>query len=532
MAVYSISAVTICSLGILAISGLPRGTDPGSEPVSISWTVANARRTTHHVAIAAVQPQPSSEAIASPRPEVEKPTLPAETKPYPLAGLIAQIKLGREMFLREWTSDDPRSHGGDGLGPVFNDSSCVACHNLGGIGGGGPNGKNVDILTLKSRHFAQTSTGKETAASVEEASKIHPAFPAVTSVVLHRFGTAPDYVKWRLERLMLAAGTLASVNLEGLGKNPSQSLAVMEVTQSRMAGRKLGPRRSSPARGLGVTRSQRNPTALFGAGLIDSIPERALEERSATRFDRFPHIRGRLSRLDDGRIGRFGWKAQVPSLTEFVLTACAVELGLEVPFHRQGGDPLVPNLTAQGLDLNLDECLSLTMFVRSLPAPGRQTPTAGEESVAIRTGNMLFQSVGCATCHAPELGGISGIYSDLLLHDMGPDGSDTGSYRVFRPEPSSPGLTPSGPLVNQSGAPPGATNLGANEREWRTPPLWGLRDSGPYLHDGRAETLEQAIALHGGEGEEPKQKYFALSPQRRQQVQAFLKSLVAPASKS
>src|SRR5262245_19515039 len=58
-----------------------------------------------------------------------------------------QIEAGRELFLREWIANDPRSHGGDGLGPVFNDTSCVACHNQGGAGGGGPASKNVDVIS-------------------------------------------------------------------------------------------------------------------------------------------------------------------------------------------------------------------------------------------------------------------------------------------------------------------------------------------------------------------------------------------------
>ena len=70
--------------------------------------------------------------------------------------------------------------------------------------------------------------------------------------------------------------------------------------------------------------------------------------------------------------------------------------------------------------------------------------------------------------------------------------------------------------------------FGAARQEWRTPPLWGVRDSGPYLHDGRADTLEQAIALHGGQGAPSAQRYFLLTPKGRMQVQAFLKSLVAP----
>src|SRR4051812_5586335 len=111
---------------------------------------------------------------------------------------------------------------------------------------------------------------------------------------------------------------------------------------------------------------------------------------------------------------------------------------------------------------------------------------------------------------------------------MGEETGDTGSYRAFRPESSPPDPKSPGPLAGDH--PRGRRPApGASRREWRTPPLWGLRDSAPYLHDGRAETLDQAIALHGGQGKDPMNRYFGLSPRRRQQVQAFLKSLVAPA---
>src|SRR5690242_13063692 len=66
-----------------------------------------------------------------------------------------KVEKGRELFLREWTPGDPRSHGGDGLGPVFNDSSCVACHNQGGVGGAGPASKNVTLATAFSNVHAQ-----------------------------------------------------------------------------------------------------------------------------------------------------------------------------------------------------------------------------------------------------------------------------------------------------------------------------------------------------------------------------------------
>ena len=75
---------------------------------------------------------------------------------------------------------------------------------------------------------------------------------------------------------------------------------------------------------------------------------------------------------------------------------------------------------------------------------------------------------------------------------------------------------------------PDSSNEGVRTREWRTPPLWGFRDSGPYLHDGRAKNLEEAVAFHGGEGEDSAKKFFKLLPDERLRVQAFLRSLAPP----
>ncbi len=129
--------------------------------------------------------------------------------------------------------------------------------------------------------------------------------------------------------------------------------------------------------------------------------------------------------------------------------------------------------------------------------------------MAMADGRRLFDEVGCASCHAPSLGDVRGIYSDLLLHEMGQALSDSGEYYGSE-DPNSPG--------------------GPSPGEWRTPPLWGYRDSGPYLHDGRAETLEEVVALHGGQGTSAAQAFFALTPEKRSSIEAFLKSLVAPSS--
>jgi len=294
-----------------------------------------------------------------------------------------------------------------------------------------------------------------------------------------------------------------------------------------------------------ITRSQRNTTALFGAGLIDAVPVSLLEELEKQQADRTksdPKVTGRVARLKDGSAGRFGWKAQTASLGEFVMTACAVEVGLNVPDHPQAGVPQKPDYEVAGLDLNQAECNALIQYISDLPAPTQQVPLDKEAAEWIADGHRLFASVGCAKCHAENVGEVAGIFSDLLLHDLGPLLGDTGSYGVFLPD-TSPEQVPLEDLVNvQQPVPlldlvnvrqPGLQGrpqkiIGATRLEWRTPPLWGVRDSAPYLHDGRAETLEQAIAMHGGESEHITQAYFSLTPQERFKLISFLKTLSAP----
>ena len=144
-------------------------------------------------------------------------------------------------------------------------------------------------------------------------------------------------------------------------------------------------------------------------------------------------------------------------------------------------------------------------YVRNLPSPAVIESSGPRESENVGTGRQIFNGIGCAECHTPSLGSVQGIYSDLLLHDMGGSFSDPGTYYGA---PASPGA--------------------ASSTEWRTPPLWGVRDSGPYLHDGRARTLEDAVSLHGGQGLYSARRFFMLSSKEKSQVRAFLNTLAAP----
>src|SRR5262249_46280420 len=139
------------------------------------------------------------------------------------------------------------------------------------------------------------------------------------------------------------------------------------------------------------------------------------EATSRRRFAGWPQVRGRVSRLGDDRIGRFGWKAQIATLEEFVVSAATVELGLEVPGRPPAGDPRIPAIAAPGLALDKDDCDALPAYVRSLPSPVVDLPAKAKEAQPVRAGGAVFKAIGCATCHLPKLGEVEGIYSDLLL---------------------------------------------------------------------------------------------------------------------
>ncbi len=443
----------------------------------------------------------------------------------PAAPDPAAVARGRELFGRVWQPHDERSPGGDGLGPVFNDTSCAACHNQGGLGGAGSSGHNVRILTIA----AATAPHKK--------GLLHPGFKTQSSVVLHHAGVERRYEAWHDRLVGRAERATAEADVETQQVPPQLRIAMKNYQQGLEHGAKAltaitgapdpfgvegpgaGGRRGNwgpnfarlladtqPAGTLSV--SQRNSIALFGAGLIDRIPESAIEAAAAQELAQTPRTAGRVAKLPNQRIGRFGWQAQQASLADFALTAAAVELGLSVPGHPQAGNPLNPKYESPGLDMTLDECVALVAYLTALPRP--QEPRAVNPLLA--AGRGLFQRIGCADCHRPNLGDVSGLYSDLLLHDLGSDLQASG-YGAFVPD---------------AVAAQPADQSWHSDSQWRTPPLWGVASSTPYMHDGRAATLREAILLHGGQAEASADQFRQLAPAEQQDLLDFLGSLVAP----
>lgn len=277
----------------------------------------------------------------------------------------------------------------------------------------------------------------------------------------------------------------------------------------------------------GVETSPRLPPPVFGRGLIEAIPEETLLAGADPEDADGDGVSGRAnlvwsppwvpaSEVGGGsglHVGRFGLKANVASLLEQVAGAYQQDMGLTSAFlpaepgaFQAGGasvsdgvaDPELPALRVQ----------QTTMYVRLLapPARGGRTPT-------VLRGEALFAQARCDACHTPwmrtgkhAIEALSEqdvfLYSDLLLHDMGealaddrPDGAATG-------------------------------------REWKTPPLWGLRVAAgftagqvAYLHDGRTTSLDEAIRAHGGEAQDSAAAYGALSVADQEALRVFVLSL-------
>ena len=242
---------------------------------------------------------------------------------------------------------------------------------------------------------------------------------------------------------------------------------------------------------------QRQPPALFGIGLIETIQGPTItanEDTTDANGDGIFGVARRINMNGTIEIGRYGWKAQIALTRDFVHDALAEELGITTPDEGRHlgirtdvddvADPEVASSTIDDLDF----------FLQGLPAPQR----GGSTDPRVAIGEALFTSVGCAKCHKPSLQGQNGpvpLYSNLLLHNVMPSG--------FR----------------------GMAEPGAGVGLYRTPPLWGIKDTAPYLHDGRAETLEQAIAMHSGEAVAVTSAYVALSAQDKQSLLLFLKDL-------
>jgi CxxC motif-containing protein (DUF1111 family) len=253
---------------------------------------------------------------------------------------------------------------------------------------------------------------------------------------------------------------------------------------------------------------------VFGRGYMEAVDDSEIlrvETEQAMRSDGIHGVANRTSypsqpnpdttfhnhQPGDMVIGRFGLKARQATLDDFAADAAQGDMGMTSPLRPtelQNPDGKTDD-DKPGVDLSAEVINLLANYMRLLEIPKRQTTTAPKS----------FES--CAVCHVPTmktradypiaaLAGIDApIYTDLLLHDMGPALAD------------------------------GLTDGSSQSSQWRTAPLMGLRHLHGYLHDARAKTIEDAIMAHGGEGAAAAAAFAALSPADQQTLVEFVGGL-------
>ena len=274
-----------------------------------------------------------------------------------------------------------------------------------------------------------------------------------------------------------------------------------------------------PGRGIGYY-SARMPQTIAGLGLLEAVDEETLLERHDPNDADGDGISGRAALVPDPsaaspRIGRFGWKADRYSVRDFAASALANEIGVKTSLFASPdcgiGQPACAQQAQNAAALSDADLALVVTYTRMIGAPSRR-PDEIDRPGAL-AGQALFDAARCGACHVPTLrtgyrhplaelrGQEIHAYTDLLLHDLGDDLAD--------------GLSP---------------NAAAN-REWRTPPLWGLgltnvvNGEVRLLHDGRARSIEEAILWHGGEAAASRDAFRALPATSRAQVVEFLESL-------
>lgn len=362
---------------------------------------------------------------------------PGDPIPGATASELADFEKGRALFHHAFTPEE-------GLGPAFNQARCSSCHDVPALGGGGVervrkatrfDGGRCDLLETEGGDLFQQRTTPALAASGVEAEPV--------------------------SRRANAFAHLA------------------------------GP-------------------PLFGAGAIGAIPDEEILRREDPDDRDGDGISGRAGRTNDGeRIGRFGRKASFATLEAFVADAALRELGLTSSLRPleelPGGQPLPPGVDPRPEpELDDERFRLITHFVRLLALPLPEDPSSGDRE-SVRQGEQLFADLGCAACHTPVLRtGRSDVsvldrravplYSDLLLHDLGPE------------------------LASVCG-------VHASPSEWRTAPLAGFRFRHELLNQGQTSSLENAIMLHGGEAARSRDRFIVLEPQVKAQLTAFLRSL-------
>ncbi len=408
-------------------------------------------------------------------------------------GRMRVFQFGNRLFNTNWVQAPGSVKTFDGLGPLFNRVSCAGCHTFDGRGRPPENvGDAMESILVRLSVPGKTDRGGPVP---------HPAYGTQLSDRAIQ-GVTPE------GRAIITYEDVPGAYADGTPyvlRKPSLSFA--DLAYGSMDG---------------VLTSARVAPQVIGMGLLESVPEETLLALADPDDADGDGISGRINRVwsDSGgrtMVGRFGWKANAPTLLDQSVDAALGDIGLTTSIlpTQNCSDVQKDCLAAfdqgptDGPEISDEFVAKLVIYVQTLAVPRQRNET----DPAVMRGETLFRDAGCAACHVPtlETGPDATLpelanqtfhpFTDLLLHDMGP------------------GLADGRPDFEASGS------------EWRTPPLWGLgliqqvNGHTLLLHDGRARGFAEAILWHDGEGAASREAFRAMPKDDRDALVAFLKSL-------
>ncbi len=396
--------------------------------------------------------------------------------------------VGNNFFNDNWVTAPASTEGRDGLGPTFNAQSCSSCHFHDGRAEPPESVDDPELGLLL---------------------RLSVPGPDGTPQPVPAYG---DQLQDRAINGVPAEATVHLTYTDVAGHFVDGTPYTLQTPTYELVDPAFGP---LPA---GLQVSPRLAPPVFGVGLLEAVPEDVVLEGADADDADGDGISGRPNHVVDvatggTSLGRFGWKANVPTVEQQVAGAFHGDIGITTSlFPEQNCPPeqtaclAAPNGgTPEVDDIKLDR---VTFYTRTLAVPARRDVGAPDTTA----GEQVFTELGCSSCHRPELttgdADVAGLsnqvirpYTDLLLHDMGPGLAD--------------------------GRPDGE----ATGTEWRTTPLWGIGLTETvsrhtrFLHDGRARNLTEAVLWHGGEAAAATEGFKALSAAERAALLAFLESL-------
>ncbi|WP_061249818.1 di-heme oxidoredictase family protein [Leptospira alstonii] len=404
---------------------------------------------------------------------------------------------GNSFFNRVWVQGG--NSASDGLGPVFNSTSCNGCHVKDGRGTPPANGSNVfsTMLIRVSKNGKDPITGGP--------------------VGLDNYGLQINNRGVAGPPVVPAEATTTVTFAEEPGNFPDGEAYSLRRPTFTISNWNFGV----PAL---VNQSPRTSPMIPGLGLLEAIPESTILSFADENDSDGDGISGKPNLVWDAKLqkkvlGRFGWKANEPSLFQQNQGAFLGDIGITSPlFPNQNcvgaqancfASPAGNNGNPEGAEISNKTAELVTFYTKLLSIPGRRNWTQPD----VIRGKEIFSEIGCNSCHKPYIftGRSEGFpeisfqhikpYTDLLLHDMGSDLADN------------------------------REDFEASGTEWRTPPLWGtglvqkVNGHNHLLHDGRARGHKEAILWHGGEALTSRNKFVNLSKADRDKLILFLESL-------